>query len=271
MSWPPGGLGVAWTCQEVPFQRSARVVTPELPTAVQADDDVHATPPRLLPCLADLGVGTIRHLLPFHRSASVPAALAELSNRPPTAMQAVRDVHATPPRTLAAVPDAFGVAWIRHLVPFHRSARVRPFAEFPTAVQAERDVHDTLARKPPPAGFGVAWIRHLVPFHRSARVLPFTLPPTAVQAERDMHDTLFSAPPPEGLGVAWMRQVRPFHRSARVATVPDLLVAPPTVTHAEREVHDTLLRELDAAPGGLGAAWRCQWASFHRSTTTAGD
>jgi hypothetical protein len=61
------------------------------------------------------------------------------------------------------------------LVPFHRSASVP--TEFPalsvmapTAVHAEGDVHDTLFRKPPPAGLGVGWISQLVPFHRSAKV-----------------------------------------------------------------------------------------------------
>src|SRR5258707_15116039 len=70
MSWPPGGLGVAWTCQGVPFQRSARVATPELPTAVPAADHGAAPPPRVLPCLAAVGGGTLRLLLRFHRSAS---------------------------------------------------------------------------------------------------------------------------------------------------------------------------------------------------------
>jgi hypothetical protein len=44
-------------------------------------------------------------------------------------------------------------------VPFHRSARVLPPAVPPTAVQAEREVHATLFRAPPPEGLGVAWMR----------------------------------------------------------------------------------------------------------------
>ena len=271
MFWPPGGLGVAWTRHRVPFHRSANVVTgPENPTAVQADEDVHAMPLKPVLCLADLGVGTIRHVLPFHRSASVPAGLPELSNGLPTAMQEDRDVHATPDR-LAAGPAGLRVGWMRHLSPFHLSARVLPLLEFPTAVQADRDEHDTVFRKPPPAGLGVAWMRQARPFHRSARVRPFARPPTAAQADRDVHDTLFRAPPPAGLGVAWMRQAWPFHRSARVTIVRDLLVVNPTATQAEREVQATLLRKLDAAPDGLGAAWMRHVVPFHRSATTAGD
>src|SRR6266496_5873315 len=68
-----------------------------------------------------------------------------------------------------------------------------------------------------------------------------------------------------------MCQVRPFHSSASVATVRDLVVVNPTVTQAEREVHDTLLRKLDAAPGGLGAAWVRHVVPADRSTRTAGD
>jgi len=115
-------------------------------------------------------------------------------------MQADDEVQDTLARVDAG-PDGVGVAWTRHLVPFHRSARVLPFPEFPTAVQAEPEVHDTPFRTPPPAGFGVGWMLHLMPFHRSARVLPFTVPPTAVHAESEVHDTPFRAPPPAGLGV----------------------------------------------------------------------
>jgi hypothetical protein len=116
-------------------------------------------------------------------------------------MQADDEVQATLDRTVNAEPDGLGVAWMIHLLPFHRSARVRPFPDCPTAVHAEREVHDTLIRKPPPAGLGVAWMVQLLPFHRSARVRPFALPPTAVHAEGEVHDTPLRAPPPAGLGV----------------------------------------------------------------------
>jgi hypothetical protein len=203
MSWPPGGLGVACTRHRVPFHRSTSVVTRlELPTAVHADDEVQATPPRKLPSPVGLKVGTICQFLPFHRSASVPSALRELSTLPPTAMQADDEVQATADSVAKGAELAgLGVGWMRHLVPFHRSARILPLLALPTAVQAEIDVQETPLRKAPPGGLGVGWMRHLVPFHRSARVVPSALPPTAVQAESEVQDTLFRAPPPAGLGV----------------------------------------------------------------------
>src|SRR5215831_16555013 len=209
---PPGGLGVACTCHRVPFHRSARVVTRlELPTAVHADDEVQATPPRKLSSPFGLNVGTICQFLPFHRSASVPTALPELSTLPPTAMQADDEVQATAFSAMNGAEVAgLGVNWIRHLTPFHRSASVLPLPVIPTAVHAEADVQETLFRKAPPGGFAVGWIRHRVPFHRSARVVPFPLPPTAVQAESDVQDTPLRAPPPAGLGVGRMAQARPF-------------------------------------------------------------
>jgi len=65
--------------------------------------------------------------------------------------------------------------------------------------------------------------------------------------------------------------VPPSHRSASVTTVRDLLVVDPTAVQAERDVQDTPLRKLDAAPGGLGAAWVRHVLPSDRSTRTAGD
>jgi hypothetical protein len=76
----------------VPSHRSASVPALEPPTAVQAADDMHATPDKNAP--AGLGADWICQLLPFHRSAStvrgVPSGVA------PTAVHAVGDVHDTP-------------------------------------------------------------------------------------------------------------------------------------------------------------------------------
>ena len=146
-------------------------------------------------------MGTIRQALPFQASASVPTGLPELSKRMPTAMQADDVGHATLVRADAG-PEGLGVAWMAHLVPSHRSARVLPVPEFPTAVQAELDAHDTPFREPPLAGLGVAWMRHLAPLRRSARVVPLAVLPTAVHAGVEVHDTLLRSPPPAGLGVA---------------------------------------------------------------------
>src|SRR5215468_3460826 len=99
MFWAPAGLGVAWTLQEWPFHRSARVLARvRFPTAVHAEAEVQATPlrPALDPAGGGLKVGTIRHVRPFHRSASVPSdSPVPGSNSLPTAMQDDRDVQAT--------------------------------------------------------------------------------------------------------------------------------------------------------------------------------
>ena len=78
--------------QVAPSHRSASVPALEPPTAVQAADDVHATPDRNPP--AGLGVGWICHLLPFHRSTSTLRGV--LGGVPPTAVHADGDVHDTP-------------------------------------------------------------------------------------------------------------------------------------------------------------------------------
>jgi hypothetical protein len=69
---------------------------------------------------------------------------------PPTAMQDLADVQATPNSPLAAAPGLLGVDWIAHRVPFHRWAKVtgvlRLLIELPTVTQAAADVHDTAFR-----------------------------------------------------------------------------------------------------------------------------
>jgi hypothetical protein len=96
----------------------------------------------------------MRHVTPFHRSASV-LELGVKGLEAPTAVQDTAEVQATPNR---APPPAegLGVAWMRQRVPFQCSAKVPEF-EPPTAVHAATDAHATLLRKPPPAwGMGVA-------------------------------------------------------------------------------------------------------------------
>ena len=62
-------------------------------------------------------------LVPFHRSANA-TPVPELLVSSPTAVQAVLEVHDTPPRLLPVVPVGLGVVWIDQLVPFQRSANV---------------------------------------------------------------------------------------------------------------------------------------------------
>src|SRR5215471_15357038 len=102
-------------------------------------------------------------------------------------------------------PSGLGEAWIAHLVPFHRSARLAFANEPPTAVQAEGAVQATPSRRGPwtPAGLGVGWMLQRVPFQRSASVArglalaeASTLAPTAVQADGEGQATQFRMPPP---------------------------------------------------------------------------
>ena len=72
-------FGVRRMLHRVPFHRSASVpltCVPAwlsgLPTAMQAELDVHETPSNMLPATpGSFGVDKILHRLPFHRSASV--------------------------------------------------------------------------------------------------------------------------------------------------------------------------------------------------------
>jgi hypothetical protein len=111
------------------------------------------------------------HLVPFHRSARVPAFDV------PTAVHADADVQDTP---LRKPPPwgGLGVGWMVHLVPFHRSAtgRAAPVVVVlaPTAMQDDADVQATPNRPltAVPEGLGVGRMRHEVPFHCSARLTP---------------------------------------------------------------------------------------------------
>jgi len=64
----------------------------------------------------------MRHLVPFQASASVRSL--PLMEELPAAVQARAELHDTSDSPLPAAPALLGVAWMRHLVPFHRSAKV---------------------------------------------------------------------------------------------------------------------------------------------------
>jgi hypothetical protein len=248
----PVGLGVVWSDQLVPFQRSANVrCVPALlmkyPTAVHAAVDVHDTAlSRLLVAPVGLGVGWIAQLAPFQCSANVTRWPA-LSTKSPMAMQAVLDAHDTPWKVLCVAPAGWGMVWSAQAVPFQRSAKLtagppRVVKKYPTAVHAEVEVHDTPASPllNAPLGLRVVWSDQLVPFERSANVscvpaLSVT-PPTAPQAVVDVHEI----PPrlldvaPVGFWVFWTDQLVPSQRSAKVP-----LEEPPTAVHTVADAHDT--------------------------------
>ena len=107
-------------------------------------------------------------------------------------MQAVAALQDTAASPVPTDRPGFGVAWIRQLVPFQRSASdtvmllppdaPRPpgvlIVVAPTAEQAAAAEHDTARNSLPvdPAGLGVAWMLHFVPFHASASSTEAPLP-----------------------------------------------------------------------------------------------
>jgi len=101
---------------------------------VQAVGALHDT--ALNPVLIDRpgpGMTCARQVVPFHRSASPtvvlrpplwPAAPAALMVTEPAAVQAPVAVQDTASNSLPVAPAGLGVAWMRQLVPFHRSASI---------------------------------------------------------------------------------------------------------------------------------------------------
>jgi len=183
-------------------------------------------------------------------------------------VQADGAVHDTPLRTLNCAPEGFGVGWICHLLPSHRSARVPEF-EKPDAVHDDGEVQATPIRPPPPdGGLGAGWMRQLLPSHRSARI-PRSVWPTAVQADGAVHDTPLRTLncAPEGFGVGWIRHRVPSHRSARLTWVPEPVAAYPTAVHEDDDVQATAVRKACGAPAGFGVGWMPQPRPSHRSTS----
>jgi hypothetical protein len=84
----------------------------ELPTAVQADTDLHDTPFSSPPPWDGLGVAWMVHRVLFQCSATAwEAPVAVMLD--PTAVQADGPAHATPRRLLTAVPAGLGVGRMR--------------------------------------------------------------------------------------------------------------------------------------------------------------
>jgi hypothetical protein len=126
---PPARLGVCWIRHFAPSHRSAKGRFAASPVAVQADGDVQDTLANWLGAAPlGLGVGWMRHRLPSHRSARGWNAPARVMLAP-TAVHADGAVQETPDRELTATPRGLGVGWMRHLLPFHRWARVTPTPE----------------------------------------------------------------------------------------------------------------------------------------------
>src|SRR5438105_2778716 len=131
----PFGLALGTVAQLVPFQRSTsvsivrallfQISTP--PAAKQLVVLVHDTPCSLLLTLValgrlGLGLGTIAHLVPFHRSTSVTVAPTLFAYSSPTAKQLVGLVHDTSDSPLPYVASGgLGLGTIAQPVPFQCS------------------------------------------------------------------------------------------------------------------------------------------------------
>jgi hypothetical protein len=208
-----------------------------------------------------VGLLWIVQRMPFQRSAS--GTSAPLVPADPTAVQAVAEVHDTPVRLLFWAPGGGGVAWVAHLAPSQRSARLTltplPPSKDPTAVQAVADGQETAERLLfwTPVGLGVARTAQPERSQCSAKVtsrpLGLCQEPVAAHAVVDGQDTarrlLLCAP--DGLGVVSAAQLVPFQRSAKAIEARPLPCRP-TAVQLDLEAHDTPARTLSPALVGLG-------------------
>jgi hypothetical protein len=81
-------------------------------------------------------------------------------------MQLADAAHDTPVRESSG---STGAAWIDHVAPFQRSARVdEKLASSPTAVQSVASLHDTELINPPGVGLVIDWRVHVPAIDSSA-------------------------------------------------------------------------------------------------------
>jgi hypothetical protein len=96
-------------------------------------------------------MGWTLHPVPSQRSATVKGVSGNGAKGLETSLTAVHAEgveHETPLRVspFPSVPEGVTGSCIVQVVPFHRSAS-NPVSVFPTAVQADADVHETAAKK----------------------------------------------------------------------------------------------------------------------------
>jgi len=215
-------------------------------------------------------MGWLRHLVPFHRRASVDST-PRVGPAVPTATHRSVAGQAIPFSWFSAAPVGLGTACSRQRPSRHRSPSVKgvpsPLPR-PTAVQSDGEGQDTPPRmlKLARAGLGVDGACQAAPFHRSpsGTTAPelLTYPPTASH-EETAQETLFNWAncAPAGAGTACNSHRVSFHRSA---TMP--ACDPPTASQAPGAMQETPARKLkDCAPEGLGVGWIAQLVPFHRS------
>jgi hypothetical protein len=134
----------------------------ELPTATQLVKLAHATPRRTLEDTpVGLGLDTIDHIVPSHRSTNV--AVTEPVDELPTATQLVALAHATPPIVVPVAPAGTGIDTNDHLDPSQRCAiNPTPANDVPTATQLVALAHATPYKEPRcgPGGLGLSCTDH---------------------------------------------------------------------------------------------------------------
>jgi len=217
-----------------------------------------------------LGLATIAHAVPFHRSISVFASRTELEVELPTAKQFVALEHVTATRTLEAALATFGLTMMDHDDPFQRSTSVLTVeldSADPTAKQLVPDGHHTPLRPAlvAPAGLGTVTIDHAVPFQRSANGVAEKGPsiePTAMQLVAVAHATLRN-PEPFWLVVAWIDQLVPFQCSMNAVLVPPFWFSP--VAKQFVSLGHAIDRSTLISPTGFGLVWIDQLVPFQCS------
>jgi hypothetical protein len=162
-----------WTVQLVPSQSSASVPAAPDPTAMQAVAAGHDTLFSVPNVLDGYEMLWLVQLVPFQRSSS-GTSVPLLSVYVPTAVHAIADEHDTAVSAPWAATVALGVRWTDHREPFQRSAKISgctrgTLKSYPTAVQADGEVHETPVRgeKSELVDVEGCCSDHRDPFHRS--------------------------------------------------------------------------------------------------------
>src|ERR1700728_4587032 len=149
--WPLPGLGTM--DHLAPFHDSIKVLfpLPACPAAVHTAAETHDTPVRPFNAPCPLGLGTMDHWVPSQDSIKVTSRLCvgEPTSAPPTAVQAVGEVHDTLSSS-SVMLAGLGLGTTDQAEPFQDSVNVTsppPAPWMPTAMQASAETQETSCRK----------------------------------------------------------------------------------------------------------------------------
>jgi len=243
----PGGVATATSDHEAPFHRTAINLavlpggdgdsSPKARQRVLVAHEMESSAAVEAP--AGIGLATIDHRLPFHRSSS--GRDCTKPRAAPTAQQLLLVVQETADRSTDTARAGLGFDATDHFDPSHWRISALLMGESvtysPTAMQCRLDVHDTPFSKfpsPSPAELGVGTFGldttdHRLPFQCSTSVRPMATEspgagtrywPTATQNVLLVHDTevseLVRAPAAVAFGLGTIDQADPSHRSIKV-------------------------------------------------------